>query len=173
MSSARLGSGPVCVIVFPGCWGEWRNGRRAGFRCQCPSGRGGSSPPSPTMSGSTNCRHQGHELYWVRDLCVWWGSLSAMHWGHGTFQRRLEAIHPCLQRRCDHRALSRGALATHLAGAPIRHLGPADLNMPAWSRMQVSNPRHLFTRQELFPVELIRPWNVVRRAGIEPASGTL
>jgi hypothetical protein len=28
--------------------GEWRNGRRAGFRCQCPSGRGGSSPPSPT-----------------------------------------------------------------------------------------------------------------------------
>ena len=30
--------------------GEWRNGRRAGFRCQCPSGRGGSSPPSPTMT---------------------------------------------------------------------------------------------------------------------------
>ncbi len=29
--------------------GEWRNGRRAGFRCQCPSGRGGSSPPSPTV----------------------------------------------------------------------------------------------------------------------------
>jgi hypothetical protein len=24
------------------------------------------------MSGSTSCRHQGHELYWVRDLCVWW-----------------------------------------------------------------------------------------------------
>src|ERR1700740_1826325 len=33
-------------VVFPG---ECRNGRRAGFRCQCPSGRGGSSPPSPTV----------------------------------------------------------------------------------------------------------------------------
>lgn len=57
--------------------GEWRNGRRAGFRCQCPSGRGGSSPPSPTMSGSTNRRHQGHELIWVRGLDVFldvfWG----------------------------------------------------------------------------------------------------
>jgi hypothetical protein len=28
---------------------EWRNGRRAGFRCQCPQGRGGSSPPSRTL----------------------------------------------------------------------------------------------------------------------------
>ena len=37
------------MIGSPGCWGEWRNGRRAGFRCQCPSGRGGSSPPSPTI----------------------------------------------------------------------------------------------------------------------------
>jgi hypothetical protein len=27
---------------------EWRNGRRAGFRCQCPKGRGGSNPPSRT-----------------------------------------------------------------------------------------------------------------------------
>ena len=26
----------------------WRNGRRAGFRCQCPQGRGGSNPPSRT-----------------------------------------------------------------------------------------------------------------------------
>ena len=43
--------------------GEWRNGRRAGFRCQCPSGRGGSSPPSPTKSGSMNCRHKGHEPF--------------------------------------------------------------------------------------------------------------
>lgn len=56
--------------------GEWRNGRRAGFRCQCPSGRGGSSPPSPTTSGSTNCRHRGHELERVRDLCVWGLSLD-------------------------------------------------------------------------------------------------
>src|ERR1700757_1505827 len=32
-------------VVSPG---EWGDGRRAGFRCQCPSGRGGSSPPSPT-----------------------------------------------------------------------------------------------------------------------------
>ena len=27
---------------------EWRNGRRAGFRCQCPQGRGGSTPLSRT-----------------------------------------------------------------------------------------------------------------------------
>ena len=27
---------------------EWRNGRRAGFRCRCPKGRGGSNPPSRT-----------------------------------------------------------------------------------------------------------------------------
>ena len=27
-------------------------GRRAGFRCQCPKGRGGSSPPSPTTPGA-------------------------------------------------------------------------------------------------------------------------
>lgn len=38
----------ICVILSPSRSGEWRNGRRAGFRCQCPSGRGGSSPPSPT-----------------------------------------------------------------------------------------------------------------------------
>ncbi len=37
-----------CVILSRSRSGEWRNGRRAGFRCQCPSGRGGSSPPSPT-----------------------------------------------------------------------------------------------------------------------------
>ena len=29
--------------------GEWRNGRRAGFRCQYSKGCGGSSPPSPTV----------------------------------------------------------------------------------------------------------------------------
>jgi hypothetical protein len=29
---------------------EWRNGRRAGFRCQCPKGRGGSNPPSRTLN---------------------------------------------------------------------------------------------------------------------------
>ena len=28
----------------------------------------------------------------------------------------------------------------------------------AWSRMQDSNPRRLFTRQVLWPVELIRLW---------------
>src|SRR5690625_3390025 len=38
------------ATVFGRYSGEWRNGRRAGFRCQCPSGRGGSSPPSPTTS---------------------------------------------------------------------------------------------------------------------------
>ena len=29
---------------------EWRNGRRAGFRCQCPQGRAGSSPASRTKT---------------------------------------------------------------------------------------------------------------------------
>src|SRR5690606_27268474 len=39
----------VRVVIF-GVAREWRNGRRAGFRCQCPYGRGGSSPPSRTRS---------------------------------------------------------------------------------------------------------------------------
>jgi hypothetical protein len=47
--------------MFRRCSGEWRNGRRAGFRCQCPSGRGGSSPPSPTT-------RRGHELTRVGGL---------------------------------------------------------------------------------------------------------
>src|SRR4051812_49799549 len=54
--SVRLGSGVPRVIGSPGCWGEWRNGRRAGFRCQCPSGRGGSSPPSPTKPDEASHR---------------------------------------------------------------------------------------------------------------------
>ena len=29
--------------------GKWRNGRRAGFRSQCPEGCGGSNPPFPTI----------------------------------------------------------------------------------------------------------------------------
>src|SRR5215211_7343204 len=47
---------PLCVLAFPagsrstrGPAREWRNGRRAGFRCQCPQGRGGSNPPSRTV----------------------------------------------------------------------------------------------------------------------------
>ena len=43
----ELPSSAACPPI-PAATGEWRNGRRAGFRCQCPSGRGGSSPPSPT-----------------------------------------------------------------------------------------------------------------------------
>ena len=35
-------------LAFPLHSGEWRNGRRAGFRCQYSKGCGGSSPPSPT-----------------------------------------------------------------------------------------------------------------------------
>jgi hypothetical protein len=50
------------VILSPSRSGEWRNGRRAGFRCQCPSGRGGSSPPSPTIS-----MQKGHNP-WVMPL---------------------------------------------------------------------------------------------------------
>ena len=45
---ADRGTAPRTVIRSASLSGEWRNGRRAGFRCQCPSGRGGSSPPSPT-----------------------------------------------------------------------------------------------------------------------------
>ena len=41
-----------CVLLFAvgsqGPTREWRNGRRAGFRCQCPLGRGGSTPLSRT-----------------------------------------------------------------------------------------------------------------------------
>lgn len=39
----RTGPGRVKEVAR-----EWRNGRRAGFRCQCPKGRGGSNPPSRT-----------------------------------------------------------------------------------------------------------------------------
>ena len=48
--------------------GEWRNGRRAGFRCQCPSGRGGSSPPSPTTSSSAQCGTSGQVAEMRSDL---------------------------------------------------------------------------------------------------------
>src|ERR1035437_9533868 len=41
------GRPPHCVSAR-----EWRNGRRAGFRCQCPKGRGGSNPPSRTHEQS-------------------------------------------------------------------------------------------------------------------------
>lgn len=49
------------------CEGEWRNGRRAGFRCQCPQGRGGSTPLSPTIKNPTyfggffDCLHNVEE----------------------------------------------------------------------------------------------------------------
>lgn len=65
---SRFGGGVLIVISCRGRWGEWRNGRRAGFRCQCPSGRGGSSPPSPTRSGSRNSAMRGQELERVPDL---------------------------------------------------------------------------------------------------------
>ena len=45
------------VVMFCGTR-EWRNGRRAGFRCRCPQGRGGSSPPSRTQ-GTTPGRSFG------------------------------------------------------------------------------------------------------------------
>ncbi len=48
--------------VPPAHSGEWRNGRRAGFRCQCPQGRGGSSPPSPTSSGSDRTRFRDDSI---------------------------------------------------------------------------------------------------------------
>ena len=49
----RFSTAVISVLVFSS-WvlttpmREWRNGRRAGFRCQCPSGRGGSTPLSRT-----------------------------------------------------------------------------------------------------------------------------
>lgn len=85
----RLGFGPTKVIWSSGRLGEWRNGRRAGFRCQCPSGRGGSSPPSPTaVSGSMNRRHKGHGLERGRDLCGLWGWLRRASVG-GDCRRRI------------------------------------------------------------------------------------
>ena len=62
----RLRVQPRRAFVDAGCIGhtrtahasvtrKWRNGRRAGFRCQCPKGRGGSNPPLRTqvMSGTS------------------------------------------------------------------------------------------------------------------------
>ncbi len=46
---------PWCLVVLPGCSGEWRNGRRARFRSVCPKGRGGSTPPSPTYLVTCFC----------------------------------------------------------------------------------------------------------------------
>ena len=37
-------------VFTPVARGEWRNGRRAGFRCQWAQARGGSTPLSPTCS---------------------------------------------------------------------------------------------------------------------------
>lgn len=62
-SPPGFASGPTTLLssssLLQTATGEWRNGRRAGFRCQCPSGRGGSSPPSPTTSGSA---HSGTQV---------------------------------------------------------------------------------------------------------------
>ena len=45
---ARFVTAGESMLVFhlgsQGPMRAWRNGRRAGFRCQCPQGRGGSSP---------------------------------------------------------------------------------------------------------------------------------
>ena len=38
---------------------EWRNGRRAGFRCQYPKGCGGSNPPSRTQTRRAPVLGQG------------------------------------------------------------------------------------------------------------------
>src|SRR5665647_579014 len=59
----RGGRPPHCVSAR-----EWRNGRRAGFRCQCPKGRGGSNPPSRTEpwespKGRTSREPQGSRLF--------------------------------------------------------------------------------------------------------------
>ena len=61
-------AGATLSTMMADATGEWRNGRRAGFRCQCPSGRGGSSPPSPTVSGSRTARTGGHKPERVCDL---------------------------------------------------------------------------------------------------------
>ena len=57
----------------------------------------------------------------------------------------------------------------HEPGTVFKTASPPRRCLPGWSRMQDSNLRGLFTRQVLWPVELIRQWPiVVRRAGIEP-----
>ena len=52
--SGRNGVGPTVIVGYASrsTLREWRNGRRASFRCWCPQGRGGSSPPSRTTTGS-------------------------------------------------------------------------------------------------------------------------
>ena len=77
--------------------GEWRNGRRAGFRCQCPSGRGGSSPPSPTMSGSDRPRGKGHELLGVRGLRLGWSRCGGADVVEPTRHRLLLKMPPRFQ----------------------------------------------------------------------------
>ncbi len=46
---------------------EWRNGRRAGFRCQCPKGRGGSNPPSRTRDDDNARTLRGSGVVCMRD----------------------------------------------------------------------------------------------------------
>src|SRR6478736_7824574 len=48
---------------------EWRNGRRAGFRCQCPKGRGRSNPPSRTQTKEPRSSDRGSFLSPARRRC--------------------------------------------------------------------------------------------------------
>lgn len=62
----RFGNRAITVVWSIGCFpGEWRNGRRAGFRCQCPSGRGVQVPFAHTERFD-----EGHGLERGRDLSV-------------------------------------------------------------------------------------------------------
>src|SRR5437879_3332093 len=45
-------------VFTPVARGEWRNGRRAGFRCQWAQARGGSTPLSPTFLSTVRQVHQ-------------------------------------------------------------------------------------------------------------------
>ena len=106
-----------CVIGSPGCWGEWRNGRRAGFRCQCPSGRGGSSPPSPTILRRGESRTIGcvafilcecPAKYACRRCAAWWPPVGSrmstqscadawteFAYTEGTSAEKIMSVSPC------------------------------------------------------------------------------
>ena len=73
--------------------GEWRNGRRAGFRCQYSKGCGGSSPPSPTSQREIT-RVQGQELVGIdpAKLSDLWGDEMAM-----VFQDPSTSLNPVMR----------------------------------------------------------------------------
>src|SRR5262249_6058636 len=62
-------------------------GRRAGFRCLCPQGRGGSSPPSPTPARSRGADVVLGAIDQVRDMRIVISNFGAPCRGRRNFNR--------------------------------------------------------------------------------------